>query len=231
MKPAEFVATVAVVAFVAGSVGLLLGGPLTALLVALVICLGATWYVQRARSKRQAAFADQLPEVLQLVTTSLRTGYGLVQALESVAEDAEEPARSEFAHVLVEARMGRDLTESMQALAVRMRSKDLEWLVGAIDINRETGGNLSEVLDAVSTTIRERGRIARQVRTLTAEGRLSARILIAMPLLMLGWQWWTSPDNFELLTYGIGLAALIVAGALLAVGIVWVNRVVKSVAL
>ncbi len=92
--------------------------------------------------------------------------------------------------------------------------------VGAIDINRETGGNLSEVLDAVSATIRERGRIARQVRTLTAEGRLSARILIAMPLLMLGWQWRVNPDNFELLTYGTGLAALVVAGILMVIGIV-----------
>lgn len=231
MRPAEFVATVALVAVVAGSVGLVLGGPLIAVLVAIAICVAVSFYVQRAKSKRQAAFADQLPDVLQLVTTALRSGYGLTQALESVAEDAEEPARSEFAHVLVEARMGRDLTESMSGLAHRMGSKDLEWLIGAIDINRETGGNLSEVLDAVSATIRERGRIARQVRTLTAEGRLSARILIAMPLLMLGWQWRTNPDGFELLTYGIGLAALAVAGILLVIGIVWVNRIVNSVAL
>ncbi len=231
MKPAEFVATVAVVAVVAGSVGLLLGGLVTAVLVAIAVCLAVTVYVQRAKAKRQAAFADQLPDVLQLLTTALRSGYGLTQALESVAEDAEEPARSEFAHVLVESRMGRDLTDSMRALAHRMGSKDLEWLVGAIDINRETGGNLSEVLESVGATIRERGRIARQVRTLTAEGRLSARILIAMPLLMLGWQWRANPDNFELLTYGVGLVALVVAGILLVVGAVWVNRIVNSVAL
>ncbi len=77
-------------------------------------------------------------------------------------------------------------------------------MVSAIDINRDTGGNLSEILDRVSATIRERGRIARQVRTLTAEGRLSARILIALPFLMLAWQWRANPDNFELLTYGVG---------------------------
>jgi tight adherence protein B len=106
------------------------------------------------------------------VTTALRSGYGITQALESVAEEAEEPARSEFAHVLVESRMGRDLSSAMHALAERMESKDLEWVVSAIDINRETGGNLSEILQAVSGTIRERGRIGRQVRTLTAEGAL-----------------------------------------------------------
>ena len=181
MQPGEFVAMVALVALVAGLVGLLLGGPLIALLVAAVVCLGVRFYVRRTKAKRQAAFADQLPDVLQLVTTALRSGYGITQALESVAEEAEEPARSEFAHVLVEARLGRDLSDAMRALAQRMESKDLEWVVSAIDINRDTGGNLSEILNTVSATIRERQRMARHVRTLTAEGRLSARILTALP--------------------------------------------------
>ena len=109
MKPAEFVAMVALIAAVAGLVGLLLAGPLVGVLVAIALCVAVRVYVRRAESKRQAAFADQLPEVLQLVTTALRSGFGLTQALESVAEDAEEPARSEFAHVLAEVRLGRDL--------------------------------------------------------------------------------------------------------------------------
>ena len=103
--------------------------------------------------------------------------------------------------------------------------------MAAIDINRDTGGNLSEILERVSATIRERGRIARQVRTLTAEGRLSARILIAFPFLMLAWQWRANPENFELLTYGVGLVALVIAGVLMTLGAVWVHRIVNSVAL
>jgi Flp pilus assembly protein TadB len=231
MKPAEFVAMVAVIAVVAGLVGLTLAGPIVGVLLAIAVGAAVRFYVRRAQAKRQAAFADQLPEVLQLVTTALRSGFGLTQSLESVAEDAEEPARSEFAHVLAEVRLGRDLSDSMTSLARRMRSKDLEWVVSAIDINRDTGGNLSEILDRVSATIRERGRIARQVRTLTAEGRLSARILIALPFLMLAWQWRSNPDGFELLTYGVGLLALVVAGILMAIGAIWVNRIVNSVAL
>ena len=230
-KPAEFVATVGVVAVVTGLVGLALVGPLVGLLVAVGVGFAARFYVRRAEAKRRGAFADQLPDVLQLVTTALRSGFGLTQALESVAEEAEEPARSEFSHVLVEARMGRDLSDSMRALAQRMQSKDLEWVVAAIDINRETGGNLSEVLHTVGATIRERGRMARQVRTLTAEGRLSARILMALPLLMLLWQWRTNPDNFELLTYGLGLVALCFAGILMILGGIWVHKIVNSVAL
>jgi Flp pilus assembly protein TadB len=230
-KPAEFVAMVAVVAVVAGLLGLVLAGPIFGLLVAIMVLLGVWFYVRHAEAKRQAAFADQLPEVLQLVTTTLRSGFGLTQALESVAEDAEEPARSEFAHVLAEVRLGRDLSDSMNALAHRMKSKDLEWVVAAIDINRDTGGNLSEILERVGATVRERGRIARQVRTLTAEGRLSARILTLLPFLMLGWQWRSNPDNFALFTYGAGLVALVIAGILMAIGAVWVHRIVNSVAL
>jgi tight adherence protein B len=230
-KPAEFVATVAVVAVVGGLVGLVLAGPIVGVLVAIAVCVAVRFYVRRAEAKRQAAFADQLPDVLQLVTTALRSGFGLTQALESVAEDAEEPARSEFAHVLAEVRLGRDLSDSMNALARRMGSKDLEWVVSAIDINRDTGGNLSEILDRVSATVRERGRIARQVRTLTAEGRLAARILMATPLLMLVWQWRVNRANFELLTYGVGLVALCIAGVLMILGGIWVHKIVNSVAL
>ena len=195
MQPGEFIGIVAVVALIAGLVGLLIGGLLAALLVATVVCLGVRIYVRHSKSKRQAAFADQLPDVIQLVTTALRSGYGLTQALDSVADEAEEPARSEFAHVLVETRLGRDLSEAMRALAHRMESEDLDWVVAAIDINRDTGGNLSEILNTVSATIRERQRMHRQVRTLTAEGRLSARILTVLPLVMAFWQWRVNPES------------------------------------
>ena len=231
MRPAEFVATVAVVAIVAGLVGLLIGGPLIALLVTIAVCLAVRFHVRRSKAKRQAAFADQLPDALQLVTTALRSGYGLTQALDSVAEEAEEPARSEFARVLVESRFGRDLSEAMRALARRMESKDLEWVVAAIDINRDTGGNLSEILNTVSATIRERQRMARQVDTLTAEGRLSARILTVLPILMALWQWRINPANFALLTHGPGLAALIVGGILMVLGTIWVRKIVNSLSL
>jgi tight adherence protein B len=231
MPPAEFVALVAVVAVVAGLVGLLVGGPLIGLGVAIMVCLAVRFYVGHVKAKRQAAFADQLPEVLQLVTTALRSGFGLTQAIESVAEEAEEPARGEFAHVLVEARLGRDLSDALRALAQRMESKDLDWVVAAIDINRETGGNLSEILHTVSTTIRERQGMARHVRTLTAEGRMSARILTALPLVMVLWQWRANPEHFALLTHGSGLIALFAAGILLVLGSVWVHKVVKSVVL
>ena len=229
MQPGEFVGMVGIVAVVAGLVGALVGGPLVGLLVAAALCLLVRSYVRRTKLKRQSAFADQLPDVMQLVTTGLRSGYGITQALDSVAEDAEEPARSEFAHVLVESRLGRDLSDAMRALARRMENKDLEWVVSAIDINRETGGNLSEILSTVSVTIRERERMARHVRTLTAEGRMSARILTVLPIGMALWSWRSNPESFALLTYGAGLIAAVFAGILMVIGTVWVRKVVSSV--
>jgi tight adherence protein B len=231
VQPGDFIARVGITAVVLGLVALFLGGPIIALLTAIAVCFAVRFYVRRRKAKRRTAFADQLPDVLQLVTTALRSGYGLTQALESVADEAEEPARSEFAHVLVESRLGRDLSDAMRAVAQRMESKDLEWVVSAIDINRETGGNLSEILNGVSTTVRERQRMARHVRTLTAEGRLSARILTVLPFLMALFQWRTSPENFALLTHGVGLAALITAGVFLIVGTMWVRKIVNSIAM
>jgi tight adherence protein B len=230
-QPGAFVAMVALVALAAALLGLLIGGPLIALILPVVICFGVRFYVRRKKAKRQAAFADQLPDVLQLVTTALRSGYGITQALESVAEEAEEPARSEFAHVLVESRLGRDLSDALHALAQRMESKDLEWVVSAIDINRETGGNLSEILNTVSVTIRERQRMTRHVRTLTAEGRMSARILTILPVAVALWQWRANPDSFALLLHGAGLIALVVAGIFMTVGTIWVRKIVNSIAL
>jgi tight adherence protein B len=118
----------------------------------------------------------------------------------------------------------------MRALAQRMESADLEWVVAAIDINRDTGGNLSEILNTVSSTIRERQRMARQVKTLTAEGRLSARILMVLPLLMAFWQWRANPASFALLMHGGGLVALIIGGILMVLGTIWIRRIVNSLA-
>ena len=230
MRPGEFISSVAIGALICGLVGLLIGGPFGAVLVATLVCLGAITYVNRRKAKRQAAFAEQLPEVLQLLATALRSGFGLVQAIDSVAEEAEEPARSEFAQVLVEQRLGRDLSDAIRALARRMESDDLDWVVGAIDINRDVGGNLSEILTRVGATIRERHRMARQVATLTAEGRLSARILTAMPIVMGLWQWRANPESFAAMTRGGGLVALVIAGVLMVVGTFWVRRIVNSLA-
>ena len=231
MQPGEFIARVGIVAVVAGLVGLLIGGPIIALLVAATVCFAVRFYVRRTKAKRQAAFADQLPDVLQLVTTALRSGYGMTQALDSVAEEAEEPARSEFAHVLVESRLGVTCPTPCAPWRSAWRARTSSgWCRPSTSTGRRAA-TCRRSSTRVSATVRERQRMARHVRTLTAEGRLSARILTALPFLMALWQWRTNPDNFALLTHGAGLVALIIAGILMVLGTIWVRKIVNSIAL
>ena len=129
--------------------------------------------------RRRARFSDQLGDTLQLLAGSLRAGYGLLQAIDAVAQEAEEPTRQEFRRLVIETRLGRDLTDALHSMADRVGGEDFEWVVQAIEIHREVGGDLAEVLDTVAGTIRERNQLHRQVKALSAEGRLSAYVLMA----------------------------------------------------
>ena len=227
MGPGEFASIVLAGFVVAGLVGLAIGGPLLAVILAGLIVFTARAIVDVKGRKRRAAFAALLPDVLQLLTSSLRSGYGMTQALDAVAEEVDEPARSEFQRVIMETRLGRDLTEAIGTLADRMQSTDLAWVASAIDIHQETGGNLAEILDTVGATIRERQRMVRQVATLTAEGRISAYILTGLPFVMAGILHITNPDYFDELTHGAGRSAVAVAAGLMVVGWVWMRRLVN----
>ena len=227
MRAGEFAALVLAIATVATLLGLALFGPIAALIGAGIVLFGARALVNHKVRRRQAAFSAQLPDVIQSLVTTLRTGYGLTQAFDAVAEETEEPARTEFAHVLVETRLGRDLTECLNGLAHRMDSVDLEWMASAIDIHRETGGNLAEILDNVGTTIRERQRMRRQIKAMTAEGRLSAYILTALPLGMAGLLALIHPGYFSEMGSGGGLVVLIVGGVFLAIGNAWIRKMVN----
>ena len=157
---------------------LLLLTPL-ALVVAQVVVVART-------GRRRARFAEQLDDTLQLISGNLRAGFGIVQSLDAVARDASDPTADELARVVNQTRIGRDLNDALLETAVRMHSDDFTWTSQAIAVNRETGGNLSEVLDKVAKTIRERNEIRRQIRSLSAEGRLSAIVLIVLPFVVFG---------------------------------------------
>ena len=187
MTPSAFILVVFSTAAVLALVGVLVGfGSWWSLLWAIVLAalapLLANIYLSIRTSRRRAAFADQLDDTLQLVSGNLRAGHGLTQAIDSVARYADPPTSEEFSRVVNESRIGRDLGAALANTAERMRSDDFNWAAQAIAINRETGGNLSETLQRTAATIRERNQIRRQVKALSAEGRLSAIILIALPI-------------------------------------------------
>jgi tight adherence protein B len=227
LRTGEYVVLALAAAVVAALGGLVLAGPL-GLVVALAIALAGAWALVNGRAeRRRARFAELLPENLQLLTSTLRSGYGLLQALDTLGREAAEPGRTEFRRVLFEIRVGRDPGAALRALADRMRSEDFEWVVAAIDIHREVGGDLAMILDNVAETIRERQRLQRQTRTLTAEGRMSAYVLTALPLVLALALAVINPAYLARLGSGAGLVLVGIAAALLVVGWIWMRRLTR----
>jgi len=190
--------------------------------------LGARFLLERRISKRRAKFADQLDDTLSLVASGLRAGHSLPRAMDAVSQEAESPTAEEFARILNQHRLGRDLGEAIGLGATRMHSDDLAWVAQAVAIHREVGGNLSEVLDHVGETIRERSQIRRQVATLSAEGRMSANVLIVLPVFIAVVLAVISPSYLTVfLTTPLGWAMIAAGLVLFAIGIVWLRAVVR----
>ncbi|MCF6734415.1 type II secretion system F family protein [Blastococcus sp. KM273129] len=207
--------------------GGLLGGPLLALLLVVAVPFGAKLLIGFRAGRRQAAFADQLDDSLQLMSSSLRAGHSLLRAVDSVSQEAEAPTSEEFARIVNETRVGRDLAEALDDVAERMGSDDFTWVAQAIAIHREVGGNLAEVLDAVGNTIRERNAIRRQVKALSAEGKLSAVVLMALPFGVTGFISLTNPGYLAKFTESlVGYGMLAAAALMLLAGGLWLKKTV-----
>jgi Flp pilus assembly protein TadB len=185
-KPAEWVLLGGCVAVViATAISVLTGNVIIGVLVgALVGWLSMRMLLSYLIRRRRGAFAEQLPDLLQLLASSLQSGFSLLQALDSVMRETAQPAAGEFARAMAEARLGAALEDCLETIADRMGSDDLRWTVMAIRIQKGIGGNLAEVLTTTVNTIRERGYLRRQVHALSAEGRLSAYVLVALPLVV-----------------------------------------------
>lgn len=233
MSPPAFVLMVLCAAGVLGSIGVLLGRltfwsiPLLLVLAALAP-IGARVLLSIRTSMRRATFADQLDDTLTLLSGSLRAGHSLLRAVDAASRELEAPTSVEFARVVNETRLGRDLGEALLLTAARMRSDDFQWVAQAVQISQEAGGNLSEVLDQAGSTIRERNQIRRQVKALSAEGRLSAIVLLALPVLVLAALLVIQPGYFAgFFSNILGIAALVVAGVLMVVGAIWMRAMVR----
>jgi len=228
LRPAEFAAIVIVGAAILALFGFALFGLVGFVLLPLMGVLVVAGMLDMRASKRRRLFTEQLDSTLQLISGSLRSGFGVHQALDTVAEEAEWPTSEEFTRIVSEVRLGRDLGAALAASSERIDSEDYRWVVQAIDISREVGGNLAEVLDNVSTTIRQRNTLRRRVRSLSAEGRLSAYILFALPFAMFGWMAISNPDYVGLLfDRTVGQVMLVLAAFLLVVGAFWMRKVVQ----
>jgi tight adherence protein B len=223
----DFVLVTALVTVGLSVLGFLLGGVLLALLLGIAGPLGARLLLRFRSGRRQAAFADQLDDSLQLMASSLRAGHSLLRAVDAVSQEAASPTAEEFTRIVNETRVGRDLSDALEELAARMGSDDFTWVAQAIAIHREVGGNLAEVLDTVGHTIRERNAIRRQVKALAAEGKLSAVVLMVLPFGVIGFLSLTNPAYLAKFTQSLaGWAMLAVAAVMMVIGGLWLKKTV-----
>lgn len=177
--------------------------------------------------RRGRKFETQLPDVLTLLASSLATGFSLAQGVDAIVRDASEPSAKEFSRALAETRIGATLEDTFDHLAQRMGSVNLEWTTMAIRIQRQVGGNLAETLRTTAATLREREALKRYVHGLSAEGRLSAYILVSLPFALFFYMLAVNKEYVSLLwTNRIGWGMLAGGGIAMVIGIFWMRSVV-----
>jgi tight adherence protein B len=229
VRSGEFVVASVVAGLVAAFVGIAI---FQAWLFGIIFAAGggvAPWVLLNFSLGRRAdRLREQLPDVLTIMASSLRAGHSFLQSLDTVSKEIPEPAASEFIRVVAEVRLGRPVEDALEALAERVGSEDFKWAVLAVNIQREVGGNLAEILDTVADTLRERAVLRRQVRVLTTEGRLSAWVLTILPFVIALYMFAVNREYIMLLfTTTIGWVMTIGAMGLLTLGILWMRKIVK----
>jgi tight adherence protein B len=230
LRPGEF----GVLSAGAGLLGALLSLPFVPLVISVVILGGLPlaiyyWMIRKGK-KRRIALENQLPTVLQLLAGSLDSGASMLHAMEIVAQEGNAPLADEFARVVVETEVGRPMLDSLQAMADRCASQDLDWTVEAIRIQYTSGGSLSETLRTLAEFMRARVEIRAEVRALSAEARLSGKVLTGLPLLVGGFLMLFRPDYVApLYQTGTGKMMLVAAGSGMLTGTLWMQRIIKKV--
>lgn len=228
LRPAEFLVYAPLFAIVVAALVFFLMGPVMAIIVVVGLVAAPFLLLKRRSSSRLKKFQEQLPDALNLLAGSMRAGFSFMQGLEAVADEASEPLRTELQRAFTESRLGRPVEEALDDAARRMNSRDLAWAVMAIRIQREVGGNLAELLDTVSETMTHRERLRREVKSLTAEGRMSAIVLSIFPPAFALMLFLLQPGYMNLLFQEtIGIICVIGGAILSVVGWFWLSRIVK----
>ena len=204
------------------------GDFLIAMLLAVLVPVIAKFILKVKTDRRRKAFKNQLDETLQIIASALRAGHSFTRALDAVATEAESPTAEEFARVINENRIGRDLIVALLQTADRMESEDFRWVAEAVAVHRDTGGNLNEVLDRVGQTMRERNQVRQQVDALAAEGKFSALVLMALPVIVAGAFSVINPTYLApLFATRVGQMMLAFSFVLYVVGGLWLKKIVN----
>ena len=227
IRPAEALFLYLVAVVVAGVLGLI-ASVILAIILAGAVAVVPWLALDVVAQQRTRNFTSQLPDMLQLLATTLRSGFSILQGLDTVSRQLPEPIGEEMRQVVTECRLGRPVVESLDDVAKRIHSEDFDWVVQAIAIQREVGGNLAELLDIVAATMQERERLRREVRTLTAEGRIGAVIITVLPVLIGLFVWATNRSYLEPLFHNTGgEIAFYGCIGLAVVGIFWLRKIIE----
>ena len=237
MKTGEYILLTLVLTMIGGLLGWLLGGSSKlgeetsvqilanipgVLIGAAVGFLAPTIYLRRQQSRRLIRFDNQLADMLNLMVNGLRAGYSIMQALESVSKELPPPISEEFRRVVQEMQLGIPMDDALENLTRRIPSKDLDLLVTAINVQREVGGNLAEILDTISHTIRERVRVKGEIRVLTTQVMMSGRFLAILPVAVIIAMYFINRQYmmrfFNPATRMFGIPALIIGATMIVIG-------------
>ncbi len=240
LKPGEYIATMVIAAFGVGFVAWYISGHSMRLTGLIPGIIGAgiglmlpRMYVKGQQGKRLIRFNEQLGDMLNLMVNGLRAGYSTMQAMEAVSKELPPPICDEFRRVVQEMQLGVSMQQALENLLRRIPSEDLDLVVTAINVQREVGGNLAEILDTISYTIRERVRIKGEIRVLTTQVMYSGRFLSMMPLFVMGILYvlnrsymmeFFNPDN-NMGMIPCGYLALVCAGMLIMSGYAAMNKI------
>ncbi|MBX2996942.1 MAG: type II secretion system F family protein [Caldilineaceae bacterium] len=197
--------------------------------LALIMAFAPSIWLKRKKEQRLAKFQEQLPDVLNLLVGSLRSGYGMMQSLRLVAQEMPSPSREEYERVTQEIAFGIPSTKALGNLVERMESSDLEMVVAAIQVQNEVGGNLGDILAQIAATIRERIEIQGQIRSITGMQRGTGYMLAAMPVILGVILMLINPTYMMRLFAFPWFLILVFAGISIVMGLFMMNRMVNSI--
>jgi tight adherence protein B len=222
LKSGEYVALIVIAVIGVGAIAWLLGSrsPISFLIGAVIGYFAPGFYVRQQQNKRLSRFNDQLGDMINLMVNGLRAGYSTMQAMEAVSKELPSPICDEFHRVVQEMQIGIPMEAALENLLRRIPSEDLDFLVTAVNVQREVGGNLSEILDTISFTIRERVKIKGEIRVMTAQVRASGAVLSLVPVGLTLMLWFIDPTYLKsFLDDGPICAAAIIAVILVLIGL------------
>ena len=228
MKPGEYVVFTICASVVSGALLVAITEQWLFAVLGAAAAVGAAWFAPRFLiERRRKAFEEQLPDALSLIAGSLSAGHTFLRSIQMMCEESEPPLSEEFRRVVNETQLGDPLVDSLERMAHRLGIKDLVWVVQAIRIQQTVGGKLADLLHTLADFLRAREEIRREVRVLTAEGRISAWILGGLPVFLLVAIQTSSPKYMAPMFQGWGIAVLAGTAVSIAVGVGVILRMVK----